>query len=181
MKNLILSVLILSLSFPSLASKSKYVPLDIEDGMWEVKFDFENMLSAQQKIQIKQALEKLEEMKKKNPAMAAQLSQMTESMGVSSSSVTKTNCIDHSNMKDEMDSMLNGESSSEVKCKGEILKSTPKMIEGRSVCGDKIHKYKITVQDRKHMTSVVTTADGKTLEASFKWLDKECTPESKSE
>lgn len=155
-----------------------YVPLDIEDGMWEVKFNFENMLSAQQKAQMKQALARLEEMKKQNPAMAAQLSQMTKSMGVSENTVTRKNCLNRRDMCAEMDKMLNRESSSESKCQGKVLKSTAKMIEGKSICGDKTHHYKIKVQDKKHMSSVITTSEGKTMTSTFKWLSSKCSKES---
>ncbi len=173
MKMKILLFLLLTLSLnPSFAVK--YIPLDIADGMWEIKFNFENLLTAKQKAQMKQALERLEQMKKQNPEMAAQLAQVTKSMGVTENSVTKKNCITHENMQKKMNEMISSESSSEVKCKGQMTKSSEKLLEGVSVCGDKTHSYKITVQDKKHMKSVVTTSDGKTMEGTFKWLASKC-------
>lgn len=171
-------IFLLIISFYPATFAGDYVPLNITDGMWEVELNFEKLLTPQQKVKMKQALASLEQMKKKNPAMAAQIAQATASLGLKGTSVTKKNCLNRKDMKNEMDKMLNQESSSDRKCKGEILKSTPKLIEGKSTCGDKVYHYKITVQNKKKMKTLITTHDGKTIEGNFKWLAKKCTDES---
>lgn len=167
---LICSLIIL---FYSSTFAAEYTPLDITDGMWEVQLNFEDMLTPKQMVQMKKALAALEQMKKTNPAIAAQMAKSFATFGVKGTSVTKKNCFHHSDMKNQMNKMLNQESSSDrKKCKSEIVKSTPKLMQGKSICGDKTYKYKLSVINKKMMKSVMTTHDGKTVEGNFKWKAK---------
>ena len=151
----------------------EFIPLDINDGEWEVEMDFKNFMTKEQRSQLNLALSRLEDMKKKNPEMAAQVAKMTAGMGIGDGTIKKKNCLTKNDMKTEMDKML-GQQSSSKKCVGKITKSTSKLIEGSSTCGDKVHNYKVTVQDQKHMKTMITTSDGKTVQGNFRWLTADC-------
>ncbi len=155
-------------------SASKFVPLDIDNGKWNVEMNFNNMLNAEQKAQMKLAMAKLEELKKNNPEMAAQLAKVTKGLGVENGTISKATCMTKESMGAEMDKMLSQESSSDSKCVGEVIKSTPKMVEGKTTCGKKTHHYKIMVDDAKHMTSEITTSEGKKIHGKFTWQAAEC-------
>lgn len=169
-KTLIFSILVATNIQPFAV---EFIPLDINDGEWEVEMDFKNFMTKEQRSQLNLALAQLEEMKKKNPQMAAQVAKMTAGMGIGDGTIKKKNCLTKNDMKTEMDKML-GQQSKTKKCIGKISKSTNKLIEGSSTCGDKIHNYKITVQDQKHMQTVITTADGKVVKGDFRWLTADC-------
>jgi len=172
--------LIISIISSSRSTCAKdFVPLDVADGLWAVELNFENMLTPKQKAQMKTALGALEKMKKTNPAMAAQLSQATGALGMQGTSVTKENCVNHNDMKNGVNKMLNQESSSDSKCRGEIIKSTAKLMEGKSICGNKTYEYKVSVISKKEMKYLITTHDGKTIKGHSKWKANKCTPESR--
>ena len=174
MKKLILSWLRPFMLIISSVGAVDYKPLDIEDGQWQIVMDFNNFLTTKQKKQMEDALKRLEEMKKKNPAMAAQMEGVTKSLGLEGNTIKREACFEKSAMKEEMDKMMSGQVSSDKKCVGKILKSTDKMIEGQSKCGDKIHYYKITVQNKKKMTTEITSADGKKIIGRMSFVSSNC-------
>jgi len=151
----------------------EFIPLDINDGEWEVEMDFNDILTKEQRAQMKMAMDRIEKMKKENPEMAAKVANMTKGMGIANGTIKKKNCLTKNDMKTEMDKML-GQQSASHKCTGKITKSTNKLIEGSSTCGEKVHSYVITVQDQKHMKTVITTSDGKKMKGNFRWLTADC-------
>ena len=165
-------ILVFSISLG--ASAAKFTPLDILDGKWNIKMNFNDMLTDSQRAQMKKAMAKLEELKKSNPQMAAQLAQVTKGLGVEDGTISKATCMTKDSMESEMNKMLSQESSSDNKCTGEIITSTKTMVEGKSKCGEKTHHYKIMVKDNKHMNTVITTHEGKKIHGTFTWLSAEC-------
>jgi hypothetical protein len=158
---------------PPLLAKD-LVPLNIDNGTWEVELNFSDFLTADQKAKMKEALAKLEQMKKDNPEMAAQMAQLTKGMSISADSVKKSICMTQKNMKAQMDKVLSQESSSDSSCKGEVVKSTAKYLEGKSICGDKTYIYKMNVINKKRVKGEIIADKGKVMKSEFVWLNSQC-------